>query len=270
MEECEALCSRLAIMVNGSLQCLGTAQHLKHKYGSGYTLIIRVGKAAKIGEVASFVSSALPSASLVESRHNLLQYQLHNAESSLSGLFRAMEVAKERKLVEDFSVAQTTLDQVFINFARSQKDLQDSPLDGQNRLNSGGEFSEAIGGDTNGAWGRTNDLLHSSSHPNVQSNHERSDNKDVFSIYGHQHVGDSNTSANRTLYSTGDVFPGTGDSSRGIHRDNLGVRNSGFIHNDQTTVDSMQISMNQDLHIVDSSSNSTQRDWVQFEDDQVV
>lgn len=29
MEECEALCTRLAIMVNGRFRCLGSAQHLK-------------------------------------------------------------------------------------------------------------------------------------------------------------------------------------------------------------------------------------------------
>ena len=32
MEECEALCTRLAIMVNGSFKCLGSVQHLKNKY----------------------------------------------------------------------------------------------------------------------------------------------------------------------------------------------------------------------------------------------
>lgn len=31
MEECEALCTRLAIMVNGSFKCLGSTQHLKNK-----------------------------------------------------------------------------------------------------------------------------------------------------------------------------------------------------------------------------------------------
>lgn len=29
MEECEALCTRLAIMVNGRFRCLGSVQHLK-------------------------------------------------------------------------------------------------------------------------------------------------------------------------------------------------------------------------------------------------
>lgn len=39
MEECEALCTRLAIMVNGKFRCLGSPQHLKSKFGEGYTLI---------------------------------------------------------------------------------------------------------------------------------------------------------------------------------------------------------------------------------------
>ena len=43
MEECEALCTRLAIMVNGRFLCLGSPQHLKSKFGHGYTLLIKLG-----------------------------------------------------------------------------------------------------------------------------------------------------------------------------------------------------------------------------------
>ena len=42
MEECEALCTRLAIMVNGQVKCLGSTQHLKSRFGSGYTLLAKV------------------------------------------------------------------------------------------------------------------------------------------------------------------------------------------------------------------------------------
>jgi len=42
MEECEALCTKLAIMVNGVFKCLGSTQHLKNKFAEGYTLIIKV------------------------------------------------------------------------------------------------------------------------------------------------------------------------------------------------------------------------------------
>ena len=41
MEESEALSTRLGIMVNGQFKCLGSIQHLKNKYGKGYTLIIK-------------------------------------------------------------------------------------------------------------------------------------------------------------------------------------------------------------------------------------
>merc|ERR1740138_1275221 len=41
MEECEVLCTRLTIMVNGQFRCLGTPTELKSKYGGGYTLMVK-------------------------------------------------------------------------------------------------------------------------------------------------------------------------------------------------------------------------------------
>ena len=37
MEECEALCGRLAIMVNGAFKCIGSIQHLKNRYAYIHT-----------------------------------------------------------------------------------------------------------------------------------------------------------------------------------------------------------------------------------------
>lgn len=42
MDECEALCSKLTIMVQGQFQCFGNIQHLKAKYGQGYTLVLKL------------------------------------------------------------------------------------------------------------------------------------------------------------------------------------------------------------------------------------
>jgi ATP-binding cassette subfamily A (ABC1) protein 3 len=41
MEECEALCGRLGIMVGGRLRCLGSPQHLKSRFGQGYLAEIK-------------------------------------------------------------------------------------------------------------------------------------------------------------------------------------------------------------------------------------
>eukprot|EP00924_Labyrinthula_sp_SR-Ha-C_P000001 maker-scaffold_101-snap-gene-0.3-mRNA-1 protein AED:0.17 eAED:0.19 QI:0/0/0/1/0.5/0.33/3/0/1862 len=42
MEECEALCSRLGILNAGQLRALGTPQHLKEKFGTGYILDLKL------------------------------------------------------------------------------------------------------------------------------------------------------------------------------------------------------------------------------------
>merc|ERR1719433_1918598 len=42
MEEAEALCSRIAIQVDGQFRCLGTSQQIKSKYGQGLELNIRL------------------------------------------------------------------------------------------------------------------------------------------------------------------------------------------------------------------------------------
>jgi ABC-type uncharacterized transport system ATPase subunit len=42
MEEAEALCTRIGVMVNGQMQCLGSAQHLKHRFGQGYEVTLKL------------------------------------------------------------------------------------------------------------------------------------------------------------------------------------------------------------------------------------
>jgi len=43
MEECEALCTRAVIMVNGVFRCLGPTQHLKAIYGKGFSCDLHYG-----------------------------------------------------------------------------------------------------------------------------------------------------------------------------------------------------------------------------------
>ena len=67
MEECEALCSRMAIMVNGTFKCLGSSTHLKNRFGDGYTFTIRVRgpdyqRARR--EVTRFIERNIPDAQL--------------------------------------------------------------------------------------------------------------------------------------------------------------------------------------------------------------
>ncbi|XP_053180211.1 phospholipid-transporting ATPase ABCA1b isoform X1 [Scomber japonicus] len=123
MEECEALCTRMAIMVNGRFRCLGSVQHLKNRFGDGYTIILRVaGPDPDLLPVMKFIESELSGSTLKEKHRNMLQYQLPSSLTSLAHIFSILAKNKTTLRIEDYSVTQTTLDQVFVNFAKDQSD----------------------------------------------------------------------------------------------------------------------------------------------------
>ncbi|XP_066108777.1 phospholipid-transporting ATPase ABCA7 [Saccopteryx bilineata] len=63
MEECEVLCTCLAIMVNGRFRCLGSLQHLNGRFRAGHRLTLRVSS-GKYEPVVAFVAAAFPGAEL--------------------------------------------------------------------------------------------------------------------------------------------------------------------------------------------------------------
>lgn len=42
MEEAEALCTKMGIMVGGNFKCFGSSQHIKDKYGTGYEIEFKI------------------------------------------------------------------------------------------------------------------------------------------------------------------------------------------------------------------------------------
>ncbi|XP_036067424.1 phospholipid-transporting ATPase ABCA1 isoform X3 [Oryzias melastigma] len=121
MEECEALCTRMAIMVNGRFQCLGSVQHLKNRFGDGYTIILRLADSDSCS-VNEYMTKSFPNIELKEQHQNVLQYHLPSHACCLALVFDVLANNSEELGVTDFSVSQTTLDQVFISFAKDQTD----------------------------------------------------------------------------------------------------------------------------------------------------
>uniref|UniRef100_A0A8C2ELD8 P-type phospholipid transporter n=1 Tax=Cyprinus carpio TaxID=7962 RepID=A0A8C2ELD8_CYPCA len=113
MEECEALCTRMAIMVNGRFQCLGSVQHLKNRFGDGYTIILRLSTPfTEPCPVDTFIQNSFPGIQLKERHQNVLQYQLPSQACSLACVFELLSNNYEELGIVDYSVSQTTLDQV--------------------------------------------------------------------------------------------------------------------------------------------------------------
>lgn len=76
MEECEALCSRLGIMVNGQFQCLGSPQHLKSRFGGGVSLTVKIKLGTSqddIDKLTARIMELFPSTRLKESHYGVVR-----------------------------------------------------------------------------------------------------------------------------------------------------------------------------------------------------
>jgi len=121
MEEAEYLCDRLAILVNGRLSCIGSPEHLKMKFGDSYVLELQSK------DLDTFHEQVIKKAQLFGDR----EYKMEKSSSdrmkyevkmtyNIGHVFEVMEEVKKQGLVYDYSFNQTTLEQIFINFAKEQ------------------------------------------------------------------------------------------------------------------------------------------------------
>ncbi|KAF0717928.1 Aste57867_2007 [Aphanomyces stellatus] len=200
MEECEALCTRVGIMVGGRLRCLGSVQHLKNRFGDGFLLHAKVdlpsvdgiqaffdsdvkahvssvhadlskdegiALCAKLGakdrsdwlspqhatgyalaavwdntgklpastfcawwlgetrflHLQAFLTETFGNVSLLERQNEHCRFKLHehaDAPLRLSSVFARMEASKDSLFMKEYSVSQTTLEQIFNSFAKQQ------------------------------------------------------------------------------------------------------------------------------------------------------
>ncbi|KAI6229043.1 ATP-binding cassette sub-family A member 1 [Aphelenchoides fujianensis] len=133
MEECEALCTRTAIMVEGQFRCMGSITHLKEKFGDGYTLTIKVAKAGQIEDVKQKMRTILPTAELISIHMHTFFYRVRGSSALLPSLFNGVTQLQEAFSIEDYSITQTSLDDVFVSFAsasESKGGKKKHPVDG--------------------------------------------------------------------------------------------------------------------------------------------
>jgi len=120
MEEVEALCTRVGVMVSGRMKCLGSPQHLKSRFGMGYQIEIRC-LAARAQDCISLCKSIFPSSTIDEVHGGFIRLKVNN-DIDLAYAFQALEESKAPYSIYDYSISQCTLEQVFIQFAKDQEE----------------------------------------------------------------------------------------------------------------------------------------------------
>ncbi|KAG1659570.1 hypothetical protein FOA52_011926 [Chlamydomonas sp. UWO 241] len=120
MEEAEVLCDRLGIFVDGRLVCIGAPKEITSRY-AGY-LVFTITVAPSDEELArEFVKGISPNSTQTYALAGAgtSKHELPTSDITLSGVFDAVSAAKQRMTIIDWGVANATLEEVFIKFARA-------------------------------------------------------------------------------------------------------------------------------------------------------
>lgn len=133
MDEADALCSRVAIMVNGQIECIGSTQRLKQRYGGGYLLEAKLpgglseeSTENKMVELKQYIKEVFPGAQHREKFGDRVIFEIPTSNvESLSHTFTTLEKAKSTIGIEEYSFSQATLEQVFLEFAKHQLDEEE-------------------------------------------------------------------------------------------------------------------------------------------------
>jgi ABC-type multidrug transport system ATPase subunit len=125
MEEAELLCNRIAIMVKGRLKCIGTPEHLKMKFGNTYILDVHSNDVEKFHNEIVLKGQLFEKSAFTreDKSSNRVKYEVKNT-NKISHIFEMMESCRKDGLVTDYSYSQTSLEQVFLNFALNATEEQ--------------------------------------------------------------------------------------------------------------------------------------------------
>ncbi len=118
MIEADTLCNRIAIVAQGELKVIGSSQHLKDKFGSGYLLQLNLVKSTPENQISAmtFVQTRLPPDAILATKQAKTLHINLPRDLDLQKVFAALyspEAASEGR-INQFLLSQSSLEDVFI------------------------------------------------------------------------------------------------------------------------------------------------------------
>ncbi|CDW52395.1 ATP binding cassette sub family A [Trichuris trichiura] len=114
MEECEALCARLAVLVHGEVKCIGSPQQLKAKYGKGYLLIAKFVSEEYMPGFMRSIEETFPNSTIQEIHGRQMHCLIPFQASTWSRLFEVLETMVKPHGLVDYMLSQPSLEQTFM------------------------------------------------------------------------------------------------------------------------------------------------------------
>ena len=127
MEEADILGDRICIMARGNVRAIGSSIRLKQKFGAGYAISVstKVGSTSQMQEkdstdkIKAFFAKALGLQPREENRAYITYLIPREKESVLPDFLEGLEKDQEQLGIGDIHLSLTTLEEVFLNIARS-------------------------------------------------------------------------------------------------------------------------------------------------------
>jgi len=106
-------------MSKGKLKCIGTSQHLKNRYGKGYVVGIKAAFDKYDQIIQDFRDSFGADNVTIESTGLSLIAEIPNNQIKLAKIF---QIVQKIKNIDDYTISQSSLEQVFMKFAREDEE----------------------------------------------------------------------------------------------------------------------------------------------------
>lgn len=109
-------------MINGKIICEGSPQELKERFENGYILSIRISEPEDQKKMEEFVLDNVEKSVLHNRQYCTSQFLVYTDNITLSDIFSKINELSNNIGVKDYSIVQSSLDQVFVNLAKRSKE----------------------------------------------------------------------------------------------------------------------------------------------------
>ena len=107
-------------MAAGKLQVIGSSPHLKHRFGSGYQLDINMPP-DQMNNLCFYLGNEIRGSSILSIDGPNIKIRLPKGVLSLGEIFGRLEVHKKTYGIKEYSLSETTLEQIFLQIAAANE-----------------------------------------------------------------------------------------------------------------------------------------------------
>jgi ABC-type multidrug transport system ATPase subunit len=152
LDEAEILCDRIAVMKDGKLQCTGSLNFLKERFGLGYNLTVVLEPmsrdqhegnekgyghplvfASQLIEVTAIVRNVIPGTEVIRVSGKEVTFRIpRGSEQLLPDLFDTMEAESDERGIGAFGVRDSSLEEIFLQLAEDGYPDEDGLVETRN------------------------------------------------------------------------------------------------------------------------------------------